>query len=139
VSDEKLAALRKVPLLRDCDPSAMAAIEQLVDEVELRDGMVLIRQGDLGQEFFMILAGKVRVERDGVLLRYLGPGDFLGEIALIHEGRRTATVTAEGPVRAAVLTHQAFHGLLDEHPGLERTVMLALAARVRELEQDAIH
>lgn len=139
MSDEKLAALRKVPLLSGCDPSAMAAIEQLVDEVDLRDGTVLIRQGDVGQEFFMILEGKVRVERDGKVLRHLGSGDFLGEIALIHEGRRTATATAEGPVRAAVLTHQAFHSVLDDHPALARTVMLALAARVRELEVDGIH
>lgn len=138
MTDTKLEGLRKVPLFVDCDRRAMAAIGQAADELDLRDGHVLARQGELGQEFFLILEGVVRIERDGKLLRRLGPGEFLGEIALVHEGRRTATATAEGPVRVAVLTHRSFDTLLDDHPAVARAVMLALAARVRELERDAV-
>lgn len=138
MADPKLELLRKVPLFIDCDRRSMDAINQRADEVDLRDGTVLARQGDIGNEFFLVLSGSVRIERDGQVISHLGPGDFLGEIALVYEGRRTATATAEGPVRAAVLTHQAFDALMEEHPALSRTVMLALAGRVRQLERDAV-
>lgn len=139
MSDAKLEGLRKVPLFLGCDGRAMAAISQLADEVDLRDGTVLARQGDLGHEFFLILEGHVRIERDGQLLTTLGPGDFLGEIALLQEGRRTATATAQGPVRVAVLTHQGFDSLLEAQPAISRSLLQALAARLRDLEPDAVH
>ena len=138
MADPKLALLRKVPLFIDCDRRSMEAINQHADEVDLPDGAVLAKEGDLGQQFFLILSGTVRIERAGQVIARLGPGDFLGEIALVYEGRRTATATAEGPVRAAVLTHRTFDSLMAEHPALSRTVMLALAARVRQLERDAV-
>ncbi|HEX5465737.1 MAG TPA: cyclic nucleotide-binding domain-containing protein [Candidatus Limnocylindrales bacterium] len=138
MTDSKLDALRKVPLFTGCDGRAMAAINQLADEVDLRDGAVLAREGDLGHEFFLILQGTVRIEREGKTLDTLGPGDFLGEIALLQEGRRTATATAEGPVRVAVLTHQGFDSLLDTQPGITRAVLQALATRLRGLQPEAV-
>lgn len=138
MTDSKLDALRKVPLFMGCDGRAMAALSQLADEVDLRDGTVLARQGELGHEFFLILEGSVRIERDGKTLNTLGPGDFLGEIALLQEGRRTATATAQGPVRVAVLTHQGFDSLLDAQPGISRAVLQALATRLRDLQPEAV-
>ncbi len=63
-----------------------------------------MRKGDLAQEFFLIIDGRVRIERDGSTLATLGRGDFLGEIALLAEDRRTATAVSEGPSKLLVLT-----------------------------------
>jgi CRP/FNR family cyclic AMP-dependent transcriptional regulator len=70
------------------------------------------------------------VTKDGDRVATLGPGDFFGEIALIEHSRRTATVTAQTPVRFFVLTRRAFSALLDRNPGVERRVLRALAKRV---------
>ena len=75
----------------------LTEIEQLVDEVDVPAGAELTREGARGQEFFILVDGSVRVERDGRRVNTLGPGDFLGEIALIDGKPRIATVTTEQP------------------------------------------
>jgi CRP/FNR family cyclic AMP-dependent transcriptional regulator len=83
--------------------------------------------------------GKVRIERDGETIASLGSGEFLGEIGLIDEGRRTASAVTEGPAKLLVVTHQGFHSLLDISPGIHLEVMKSLAARVRHLEPEATY
>ena len=96
-----------------------------------------MREGRSGQEFFLIIDGRVRIERGGTPINVLGPGDFLGEIALIDHGPRTATAVTEGPAKLLVITRQGFGSLLDQSPDIRLEVMAALAARVRHLEPDA--
>ena len=91
---------------------------------------MLTKEGQIGQEFFVIVEGEAEVTKDGKTLGTMGPGDFFGEIALIEHTRRTATVTAKTPLRFFVLTSQAFWGLIEASPGVERKVLLALAKRV---------
>ena len=135
--DPKLDLLRRVPLFAGCGSGSLEQISQLADEVDVRDGHVLTRQGDMAQEFFLIVDGKVRIEKDGKPIATLGSGDFLGEIGLIDEGRRTSTAITEGPAKLMVITHQGFHSLLDLSPGIHLEVMKALAARVRRLDPQA--
>ena len=137
--DTKLELLRRVPLFAGCGRDALRRIGQLADEVDVPDGYTLMRQGDLAQEFFLIVDGTVRIEREGRAIASLGPGEFLGEIGLIDEGRRSASATAEGPAKLLVITHQGFHSLLDSSPGIHLEVLKALAARVRRLEPEAPH
>ncbi len=136
--DPKLELLARVPLFAGCSRSAVNAIASLVDEVDVPDGKVLLQQGAMAHEFFLILEGRVRMERDGHVLGHLGPGEFMGEIALIDKGPRTATATAEGPGRVGVLAPREFHSLLDTHPDVRMAVLQALARRVRHLEPDRI-
>src|SRR5438128_5417719 len=96
-----------------------------------------MRQGQSGQECFLIVKGRVRIERDGRLINTLGPGDFLGEISLVDGKPRMATATAEEPSQLLVLAHREFHELLDRNPGVQKQVMMALAERVRRLEPDS--
>ena len=91
--DEKLELLSKVPLLAGLDRHALEEVGRLADEVDLPAGRVAARQGTSGDEFFLILDGTVRIERDGQLLRDLGPGDYFGELALLGHTGRTATAT----------------------------------------------
>lgn len=130
----KVDLLRRVPLFARCSGGSMDLISRLADEVDVPDGYVLMRQGDRGREFFMIVDGRVRIERDGALINTLGPGDYVGEIALLDEGPRTATAVAEGPARLFVITHQGFNSLIDSSVDIRTAILESVAARLRSHE-----
>ena len=132
--DTKAELLRHIPLFKACNPHALAEIGQLADEVDVPDGYTLIREGTFGEQFILIIEGRVRIDRGGKTIRTMGPGEFLGEIALIDKGRTTATATTEGPAKLFILGHQAFNSLLDQSPAVRLDIMTALANRVRQLE-----
>lgn len=136
-ANAKLDLLRRVPLFARCRGGSLDLISRLADEVDVPDGYTLMRQGSLGHEFFMIVDGRVRIERDGSTISSLGPGDFLGEVALLEEGRRTATAVTEGPAKLLVITHQGFHELLDSSAEIRAAILQGLADRVRHQEPDA--
>ena len=129
--DTKADALAKAPLFRNLSRSDLVALAKVTEDLEVEEGKVLAREGDIGHEFFVIVDGEVDVAKEGETVRKLGSGDFFGEIALIWESpRRTATVTAATPVRLFVLTRPAFRGLIDHHPDIEGKVLEALEERV---------
>jgi CRP-like cAMP-binding protein len=133
--DAKADALAKAPLFRNLSRSDLVALAKVTEDLEVKEGKVLAREGEIGHEFFVIVDGEVEVAKDGQAVRKLGSGDFFGEIALIWDSpRRTATVTAASPVRLFVLTRQAFRGLIDHHPDIEEKVLEALEDRVRTTE-----
>ena len=84
----------------------------------------------------MIIDGKVEVKAKGKRVASLGAGDFVGEIALLERIPRTATVTAETPLRFFVLTRESFRHLVDQNPTVERKLLRALALRLVELSRD---
>ena len=137
--DQKLELLARVPLFGGVRGRDLQEIGMLADEVDVPAGQVLMRQGDRAGEFFIVVDGSLVVEQDGRRIATLGPGDFAGEIGLVDEGPRTATVTADTPARLLVVGHQAFHTLLDTHPAIQIEVLQALARRVRNLEPEGVH
>lgn len=137
--DQKLQLLRAVPLFANCSKASLVQIARLADEVDLPAGRVLTQQGRVGNEFFVIVEGKVRIERDGRRIDTEGPGDFLGEIALVDHRPRTATAICETPCRLLVVAHREFHALLAESPAISNAILKALAERLRNLEPQAAH
>jgi CRP/FNR family transcriptional regulator, cyclic AMP receptor protein len=137
--DAKLELLRRVPLFAGCERPYLHLIEQLADEVDVADGYHLMREGAFAQEFFVIVEGRVRIERGDKVINTLGPGDFLGEIAMIDHGRRTATAVTDGPAKLLVINRQGFNSLLAASPQISLDVMKALATRVRNLEPETPH
>lgn len=131
-SDPKLARLQDVPLFRDCSAAEIRAIGRLGDLSTVEAGTVLIEQGRTGGEAFVIVAGSVTVSRDGHILAVLGPGDVVGEVAILDRGRRTATVTAETRLEVLVFDPRSFKGLLYEAPGVSRRLVTAMGRRVRD-------
>jgi CRP-like cAMP-binding protein len=121
--------LREVPLFSGLAKKDVEALGRLADGLDVRAGKVLARQGDIGHEFFVIESGRAVVERDGTKLTELGPGDFFGEIALISEERRTATVTALEDMELIVMTESAFRGLKRSMPTVYETVRAEIAKR----------
>ena len=138
-TDEKLELLRRVPLLAGLGRKEVEEVGRLAEEIDVPAGRVLMREGQTGQEFFVIVAGSVLIARGGHDLRSLGPGDFLGEIALIDDGPRTATATTEMNSKLLVLAHREFHSLMDQFPSVRKAVLQALAMRVRKLEPEEAH
>ena len=133
--DAKIDLLKNVPLFAGCSKTELQRIASLADELDLGDGATLIREGERGREFIVIAEGTVDVTRNGKQLRELGAGDFIGEIALVADVPRTATVTATSPVRLLVVTDRAFRGLLEQMPSIAKKVLQSLGER---LHADAV-
>jgi CRP/FNR family transcriptional regulator, cyclic AMP receptor protein len=128
--NEKVEWIRHVPLFSQCSKRELAQIAGLADEIDLREGKVLIREGERGREFFVLLEGSAEVTKDGRRINTLRAGDFFGEIALVSNSPRTATVAAISPVHTLVITDRSFRRLLDEQPEIQRKVLVALAERL---------
>lgn len=125
--DKKVEALKRAPLFEGLSRKQLSELAKVTEDVDLQAGKVLCREGEAGQEFFVIMDGEAEVTRRGKRLATRRRGEFIGEIAVIEDVPRTATVTAKTPIRCFVLTRQSFLRLLDEQPAIERKVLRALA------------
>lgn len=134
--DAKVDALRKAPLFEGLSRRELEELAKLADDLEVPAGKVLTRQGDTGREFFVLMEGEVEVERDGQSLGRRGAGDFIGEISLLEDIPRTATVTAATPIRLFVLTGQSFRSVVEAQPEVENKVLRTLARRLASMSDD---
>jgi CRP/FNR family transcriptional regulator, cyclic AMP receptor protein len=134
--DTKVQALKRAPLFEGLSKKELTELARVTEDLEIGAGEVLCKEGDIGQEFFVIVEGETDVTTNGKRVAARGGGDFVGEIALLEETTRTATVTAKTPLRVFVLTRQDFRHLVRENPSVEQKVMRALARRVVELSGD---
>jgi CRP-like cAMP-binding protein len=130
--NKKVELIKNVPLFARCSRKELAEIAALADEIDLPEGREIIREGERGREFFVLLDGEAVVRRKGRKLATLSSGDFVGEIALVSRIPRTATVKTMTPVRALVVTDQAFRSVLHHSPQIQEKVLEALAERVSE-------
>ena len=102
--DAKIELIRSVPLFSRCTKKELAAIASEAYEFHPKEGTKLTRQGQRGREFMVIVEGSAEVVKNGRRVARLGPGDFLGEIALLCGAPRNATVTTTSPTRLLVVT-----------------------------------
>jgi CPA1 family monovalent cation:H+ antiporter len=131
MADPRVAALAQVPLFAGLSPRELATIASSAEELTASPGQVLTREGDDGDEFYVIASGSVCITSAGRELRRLGPGDYLGEIALVFGGNRTATATVEEPARLFVVGKDTFTTMLQEHPGIEDKILSTVSERMR--------
>lgn len=110
--DTKRDELRAIPLFAELPSGDFELVARNSDLVEVPAGTTLIREGDYGREFFAIAEGEVEISQDGTTVATEQAGDVFGEIALLYDVPRTATVKAKTPLRLYVLTAPAFRGLL---------------------------
>jgi CRP-like cAMP-binding protein len=132
----KVEALKRAPLFDGLSRKELVELARVSEDLEVPPGKVLCKEGEIGHEFFVIVDGEVEVTRNGARVATRAGGEFFGEIALLEETRRTATVTAKTPVRFFVLTRSDFRRLVNENRNVERKVLRALARRVVELSGD---
>jgi CRP/FNR family transcriptional regulator, cyclic AMP receptor protein len=128
--DTKLQLIRRVPLFQGLSKQELGQVAGFADEVDLPAGRTLTTEGASGKEFVILVEGIADVSHDGEVVNQLGPGDFLGEIALVTGGARTATVTTRSPSKLLVMNAAAFRALLHDAPGLKRRVLATAALRV---------
>jgi cAMP-dependent protein kinase regulator len=132
--DQWFEELAEVPLFADCSHAELETISKLVDLVTAPKGSVLMREGAIGHEVFVIADGEAVVTMHGHRLAVLGPGEIVGEMAVIEAEPRVASVTARTEVRAYVMTSVAFASVLDRCPTVGRNVLAAVAHRLREYQ-----
>jgi CRP/FNR family transcriptional regulator, cyclic AMP receptor protein len=132
--EQYLNHLASVPIFAGANTKELRQIAKATVELTIDEGKEFVTQGDIGREAFIIVEGRAAVSRGGQKISELGPGDCVGELALLDHGPRTATVTAATPLTVLVLGPREFSGLLDEVPTLNHKVLTALASKVRQLD-----
>ena len=125
-----------LPLFAGCTPDELEAIDRLADEVTVAAGRTVITQGDLGQEFALIVSGEADIVKDGVAVATIGAGDYFGEVALLDSITRTASVVARTDLVLEVLDRRGFNTLLDDLPRLSRSILKGPAHRLAQLESE---
>jgi CRP/FNR family transcriptional regulator, cyclic AMP receptor protein len=121
--------LNDVPFFSSLNKKELELIAKQTDEVDVPTGKVLAQQGEFGDQFFVIEQGNAEVVRDGEHVGDLGPGDFFGEMALVDEDRRTATVTATTPMKLIVMTRASFRAVDAAMPHVHSVVRTAIEQR----------
>ena len=129
-SDAKIKLLKTVPLFAGCSKTELRELAMIADEIDLRDGHVLTREGRPGREFFVLIDGTAQVTRKDKKIADLGSGDWFGEIALITDAPRTATVTATSPVDVLVITDRSFHRVVETMPSIALKVLAVVGERL---------
>ena len=130
MADPRVERLRSVPLFGGCNDKELTFIASRADEVDIPAGRVLTEKGKSGGDFFIILEGRAEVDA-AQGKRTLGPGDFFGEIALIDNGPRTATVKATTPMCCLVLGHAQFRDVLHQNGEIAVKILRAVTERLR--------
>jgi CRP/FNR family cyclic AMP-dependent transcriptional regulator len=126
----KVELIKSVPLFAECSRKNLEEIATIADEIDLREGKELTKEGRPGREFFVLIEGDADVKKGSRRINRMEAGDFFGEISLVTRRPRTATVVATSPVRALVITDRSFRTLLERQPEIQNKVMSALAARL---------
>jgi CRP/FNR family cyclic AMP-dependent transcriptional regulator len=131
---DAVEALQRVPLLEGIERRELERLARLFRERSFPEGATVTIEGEPGIGFFVIVDGSAEVSVGGEMKGALGPGDSFGEMALIDEGPRTATVVAATDLRCLGLSAWDFRPFVEEHPSVAWTLLRALAQRVRLLE-----
>jgi CRP/FNR family cyclic AMP-dependent transcriptional regulator len=128
--DAKIELLKRVPLFTGCSKSELRELAKSADELDIREGTVLTREGRPGREFFVLIDGTARVTKAGKKVADLGAGDWFGEIALITNSPRTATVTATSPGDVLVITDRRFRSVVETMPSIALKVLSCVGERL---------
>jgi cAMP-dependent protein kinase regulator len=125
--------LRSIGLFESLPRDARQIVAQHADEVDVSEGTELVRQGEFAYEFFVIEQGSADVMRDGERIAELGPGDFLGEMGIVRQAVRNATVVTTAPAKVIVMTSQDFRAMQRSNAALASQIETAVEERCQAL------
>ncbi len=137
--DKYIQHLREVPLFSKLSKKELNEIAQLSTELTFKDGKELMKEGARANSFIVIVDGHAVVRKKGRKVATLGAGDFAGELALLQNRDRNATVVADGDLTALVVDRRGFQALLDDIPALTKKMLVAVAERLGEVDTRAVH
>lgn len=133
-SESRIEALRLVPLFADLSDEQLTLLAQHAGETNIQAGDVLVREGDTGDRFILLLSGNARVERGGQVLAHLARNQFVGEMSLLDGKPRAATVTAENTCSVLIINRDTFRTLMDTVPEFREKLITVLCERLRGLQ-----
>jgi CRP-like cAMP-binding protein len=131
---QKIQLIKQVPLFGACTDKELADIAALADEITVPAGTALTKEGSVGRECFVVIEGKGEATLRGEVIGAIGPGEVIGEMALLDTSPRAATVTAVTDMSLFVLDPRGFSDLLDRHPSVGKRLLAGMARRLRQVE-----
>ena len=131
--------LKSIPLFQDVEDEELAQIAPFAEEESVEEGTYLVKEGDFSYEFMAIEEGKAEVLRDGEHVADLGPGDFFGELSVIDQMPRLASVIAEDPTNCLGLASWDLIAEIERDPKLALNLLRALALRLRAAREEHRH
>lgn len=134
--DQIVELLAGTRLFAGVDPAGLRRVAARMTQLDVPADRVIVRQGEIGTGFFILLSGAVRVVRDGDLLAELGPGAFFGELSVIDRQPRLAQVISSQPTTCLALASWDFEAVMEEQPRVAIAIMRDLAGRLRELTRE---
>lgn len=141
MADANIDFLRRVWLFNELDDHTLREIANAAVEQSWERGQEIVREGDTGVGAFIIRSGKVEIVQEhggkAEKIRELGPGDVFGEMALLDEFPRSATVRAVQPLTCLGITRWHFRGILESHPQIALKLLPVLTKRLRAAEAHA--
>jgi len=127
--------IARVPIFAKCTAEEIEVIAGVAQDGFFQPGQIIVTQGTPGQAFYLILEGRVEILRDGVSLGGFGPGDFFGEMSLLDQAPRSATIRAIGQVSCLMLSSWDFKALLERHPAIAIKLLEVLSRRLRVADE----
>ena len=137
-SNTKTDQLRGVQMFSSCTDKELAQIARACDELTVEAGATLVEEGAVGDDFYLVGTGEAEVKRGGRAVATLGPGHYFGELSLLDDAPRNATVTAKTPMTLIRLGRREFSAVLDSWPGVAHKLLEQMARRLREADEKSI-
>lgn len=131
----QLESLKNVPLFSACSKKELEKVARAVDEITMTEGSMVVDQGEMGREAYIILKGDVTIKRNNRKIATLSAGDVVGELSLLDHGPRTASVVCATDCTLLVIDQRRFIGVLDDVPSIAHKLMGALASRIRVMDR----
>lgn len=131
-------ALEQVTLFSLCSKKELRLIARLAHVKHVREGTSLVVEGESGDEMYVLLSGSAVVLRGGRKLATVGPGESVGELAILSKAPRNATVTTRTDCDVAIISRRHVQRMIEDAPGFSRKLLEALADRVRELDRRVV-
>lgn len=127
--------LARVPIFSACSPQEIAAISSVSQDSFYQADQIIVTQGTPGQAFYLILSGRVEIIRDGLSIGAFGPGDFFGDMSLLDQAPRSATIRAIEPTSCLMLSSWDFKSMLQDHPTIAIKLLEVMSRRLRAADE----
>ena len=138
VADRKLELLAHVKMFSSLSKKELGFVAKASDVIRVPEGTEIVKEAEIGHEFYLILSGAAVVKRGGRKVAGLQAGDYFGEMALLDRGPRTATVVATEDSELLVLGQREFQSVLDQVPPVSHKLLVHMAERLRDADAKAI-
>jgi CRP/FNR family cyclic AMP-dependent transcriptional regulator len=130
-----MTVLRAVPLFEDLSQKQLKKVADLAEVARFMAGATLVKQGEIGDSFYVVLTGQAKVVANKKTVNHLLPGDHFGEISLLDGGPRSASVVAETEMTLVIITQKDFLALLAKDPEITVCLLEGMARTVRRLDR----